>query len=387
MKIALIIARIIVGVLFIFSGLIKANDPLGLSYKMQEFFEVWSMHWMNDYTLALSILMNAFEIVAGVAVLVGWQMRLFSWLLLLLILFFTFLTGYALFSGKIRECGCFGDCIPLTSDQSFLKDIILTVLIGFIFINRNKIKPAFNTRNSILVLFFTTIFSAAFMWHVLTHLPIMDCLPYKVNNNIPAKMKVPPGAIPDSTVITFVYNKQGKEVEFTAAEFPEDFSEDLYKFVKRYDKVVRKGNAEPAIKDFSLTTVYGTDTTQALLNEDREQLYLFLKDGYSTGKWTEDLEAILRLAGRKNIEGFMVSNLSMETLRENPPKSFTMMTPLVCDGVAIKTAARTNPVLMLIKGGTILEKWSYADFERAFEKITQSQGNPAPVQELPPPTN
>src|SRR5687768_12697213 len=230
MKIVLNISRVIVGVLFIFSGLIKANDPLGLSYKMQEFFEVWGMHWLNDYTLALSLIMIAFEIVAGVAVLVGWQMRLFSWLLLLLILFFTFLTGYALFSGKIRECGCFGDCIPLTADQSFLKDLILLVLIGFIFMNRNKIKPALNIRNSILVLFFSAIFSVAFMWHVLAHLPIMDCLPYKVNNNIPENMKIPPGAIPDSTVITFVYEKGGKEVQFTAAEFPDDFDESIYKF-------------------------------------------------------------------------------------------------------------------------------------------------------------
>src|SRR5918993_2253302 len=103
MKTLLSISRFIVGVLFIFSGLIKANDPLGLRYKMQEFFEVWGMHAMHDYTLAFSILMIAFEIIAGVAVLVGWKMRLFSWLLLLLTIFFTFLTGYALFSGKIKE--------------------------------------------------------------------------------------------------------------------------------------------------------------------------------------------------------------------------------------------------------------------------------------------
>src|SRR3990170_6653120 len=133
MKHLLTISRIIVGILFIFSGLIKANDPLGLSYKMQEFFEVWGWHALNDYTLAFSVLMIAFEIIAGVAVLVGWQMRLFSWLLLLLIIFFTFLTGYALFSGKIRECGCFGDCIPLTADQSFIKDLILMVFILVIF--------------------------------------------------------------------------------------------------------------------------------------------------------------------------------------------------------------------------------------------------------------
>src|SRR5688572_15150316 len=101
MKVFLNAARFIVGVLFIFSGLVKANDPLGLSYKMQEFFEVWNWHALNEYTLAFSIIMIAFEIIAGVAVILGWRMNLFSWLLLALILFFTFLTGYALFSGKI----------------------------------------------------------------------------------------------------------------------------------------------------------------------------------------------------------------------------------------------------------------------------------------------
>lgn len=115
MKAVWMIIRWVVGLLFIFSGLVKANDPLGLSYKMQEFFEVWNLHQFNEYTLALSIAMIGFEIIAGVAVIVGWQMRLFSWLLLLLIVFFTFLTGYAVISGKIKECGCFGNCIPLTA--------------------------------------------------------------------------------------------------------------------------------------------------------------------------------------------------------------------------------------------------------------------------------
>src|SRR3954469_19887855 len=136
MRTFLKIIRIIVGVLFIFSGLVKANDPLGLSYKMQEFFEVWNLHSLNNYTLTFSIVMIAFEIIAGVAVLVGWRMKLFSWLLLLLIIFFTFLTAYALFSGKIRTCGCFGDCIPLTAQTSFIKDLILLVLILFLFANK-----------------------------------------------------------------------------------------------------------------------------------------------------------------------------------------------------------------------------------------------------------
>ena len=371
MKLALNIARIIVGILFIFSGLIKANDPLGLSYKMQEFFEVWNMHFFNDYTLVFSVVMIAFEIIAGVAVLVGWQMKIFSWLLLLLIIFFTFLTGYALLSGKIKECGCFGNCIPLTAGQSFAKDLLLLALIGFIFWYRNKITPWVNTRNSLVILFFTTVFSFAFQWFVLLHLPMMDCLPFKVGNNIPEKMKIPPGAIPDSTVITFVYDKGGEKVEFTATEFPEDFNDSLYTFVDRYDKVVRKGNAEAEIKDFSLTTVYGNDTTQDLLNQDRYQLYLFLKNDYTYGEWGGILAVIMQNAEQLKIEGFIVTNILMDKLRENPPDIFYKFTPLQCDATAIKTAARANPTLFLVKNGTIINKWSYADFDRALTVISK----------------
>jgi len=376
MKILLNVTRIVVGVLFIFSGLVKANDPLGLSYKMQEFFEVWGWNFLDNYTLTFSVAMIAFEIIAGVAVLVGWQMKLFSWLLLLLIIFFTFLTGYALFSGKIRECGCFGDCIPLTADQSFMKDLILLVLIAFIFWQQNKIKPAFNKTFSLAALFFTVIFSFAFQWFVLVHLPVKDCLPYRIGNNIPQKMQAPPGSIPDSTVISFVYEKAGKEVEFTADNFPADYDEATYKFVKRYDKVVRKGNASPAIKDFSLQTFNGVDTTQALLNADEYQLYLFLKNGYTTsGEWPDKLHMIMRIAEKKHITGFMVTNVAMETLKQNPPDVFYAFIPLRCDATAIKTAARTNPALFLIKKGTILNKWSYADFEQALLVVSNLPGN------------
>lgn len=376
MKILLGITRIIVGVLFIFSGLVKANDPLGLSYKMQEFFEVWGWSFLDNYTLTFSVLMIAFEIIAGVAVLVGWQMRLFSWLLLLLIVFFTFLTGYALFSGKIRECGCFGDCIPLTADQSFMKDLLLLVLIGIIFWQRNKIKPSLNVTYSLAALFFATVFSFAFQWFVLVHLPVKDCLPYKIGNNIPEKMQAPPGSIPDSTVIGFVYDKGGKQVEFTADNFPADFDDATYTFVKRYDKLVRKGNATPAIKDFSLRTFFGNDTTLALLNTDEYQLYLFLKDGYKVkDEWIKPLDAIMRLAVKKHINGYLVTNVPIDNLRQNPPDVFYAFIPLSCDPVAIKTAARANPTLFLIKKGTIINKWSYADLEQAALVVANLPGN------------
>ena len=129
-----------VGLLFIFSGLIKANDPLGLSYKMQEFFDVWGVQFLTDYTLGFALVMNTLEIVAGIALIVQFPYKQTLWLLLGLIVFFTFLTGYALFSGKIKTCGCFGDCIPLTPKTSFIKDIVLFIAIVILLFNQKKNK-------------------------------------------------------------------------------------------------------------------------------------------------------------------------------------------------------------------------------------------------------
>jgi len=364
MKTLLTIARVIVGVLFIFSGLVKANDPLGLSYKMQEFFEVWGWNFFNDFTLSFSTLMIAFEIIAGVAVLLGWRMKLFSWLLLLLIIFFTFLTGYAVLSGKIRTCGCFGDCIPLTAVQSFTKDLILTALIVFIFIFRNQVQPVFSAKASSRILVVTVLFSFALQGYVFKHLPIVDCLPYKLGKNIQQQMKVPPGAVPDSSVITFVYNKQGKQVEFTADKFPEDFDDSLYHFVRRYDKLIREGNAQPAIKDFVLTSLDGTDSTQAILNQKGTMLFLFVKDDMNSNydrKENQQLREIAAYAKTKNMPLYLITN-TREVMAEFASATKDSVTTFLCDAVAIKTAARANPTLYIRKDAVIQGKWAYADF-------------------------
>ena len=371
MKTLLTIARVIVGVLFIFSGLVKANDPLGLSYKMQEFFEVWGWNFFNDFTLSFSTLMIAFEIIAGVAVLLGWRMKLFSWLLLLLIIFFTFLTGYAVLSGKIRTCGCFGDCIPLTAVQSFTKDLILTALIVFIFIFRNQVQPVFSAKASSRILVATVLFSFALQGYVFKHLPIVDCLPYKLGKNIQQQMKVPPGAVPDSSVITFVYNKQGKQVEFTADKFPEDFDDSLYHFVRRYDKLIREGNAQPAIKDFVLTSLDGTDSTQAILNQKGTMLFLFVKDDMNSNydrKENQQLREIAAYAKTKNMPLYLITN-TREAMAEFASATKDSVTTFLCDAVAIKTAARANPTLYLLKDAVIQGKWAYADFGKADEWI------------------
>ncbi|HSK12243.1 MAG TPA: DoxX family protein, partial [Phnomibacter sp.] len=223
MQRAIIILRIIVGVLFIFSGLIKANDPSGLAYKMDEYFAVWGWHWASDYSLPLSIGMNILEIVTGVALLLGWQARLVVPVLLFLIIFFTWLTGYAVLSGKIKTCGCFGDCIPLKAHQSFIKDIVLLIFIAVLYWKRDLIKPFLPVRANLFVVLFS--FGLVF-WgqlHVLKNLPYIDCLPYAKGNDLLQKMQPPPGSVPDSMAIFYKYKVDGKIIEFEASQFPDDF--------------------------------------------------------------------------------------------------------------------------------------------------------------------
>jgi uncharacterized membrane protein YphA (DoxX/SURF4 family) len=373
MKILIGILRWFVGILFIFSGLIKANDPVGLSYKMQEFFEIWGWHALNDYTLFFSITMIAFEIIAGVAVIIGWHFRLFSMLLFLLIVFFTFLTGYAVFSGKVRECGCFGDCIKLTAMESFIKDIILFVMISFLLVKKNQVKSRLKPVKATAALLATTVLSIWVQFYVLNHLPIIDCLPFKVGNNINEGMQIPPGSTPDSTVINFVYQHNGKEVEFDAEHFPADFSDSAYTFIRRYDKLIREGNAKPPIKDFVIIAPSGTDTTQAILNDEKDQLILFARtletDG---GEWINEIKKISQVLGT---EGFFVVTSDAENMQEILKKSGIGLPVMKGDLVSIKTAARTNPTLFHLRQGKILAKYGSKDIGKFLTRINDIEGS------------
>ena len=364
------ISRIIVGVLFIFSGLIKANDPLGLSYKTEEFFDVWHFHLLDHYTLLFSVVMIIFEIVAGVAILLGWRMKLFSWLLLLLMIFFIFLTGYAFFSGKIHECGCFGNCIPLTAGESFIKDLVLLLLILFLFVNQRHIKPIFSSLVNVTLLLLVVVCSFSIQWFVLHQLPLIDCLGYKIGNNILDKMKPPPGAFQDSSVISFVYEKNGKQIEFNSGQFPADF-DDSYKFIKRYDKLIRQGDAEPEIKDFKLFTEAGTDTTLAVLEAKGSKVFLLAKEmPESDPGWNKEFSVVFTLTQSKNIPVFLISSDeagARSYIEKNGLQD--KMIFLKCDATAIKTAARVNPTMYLLKESNILNKWGSGDFENALEEI------------------
>ncbi len=368
MKITLYIIRIIVGVLFIFSGLIKANDPTGLSYKMQEFFEAWGLQSLDNYTLALAVVMNTFEIIAGVAILLGWRMRLFSWLLLLLIIFFTFLTGYALLSGKIKTCGCFGDCIPLTPAQSFIKDLVLLLLIIVIFINRDIIPPLFNRTAGASLITLAVLFCIVSQWYVLKHLPVIDCLAYRKGNNIIEKMKIPPGAVADSFAIKFRYKKAGKEVEFGSDNFPEDFNDSTYQFVDRVQELVRPGTAIAPISDFILYGESGEDTTMAILNQPGHYVMLLSKDANEAETdWNKHAIAVSDVSRQKRIPFFVVTATTEAAQKQLP--ALQNIQYLKCDATVIKTAGRVNPTYFVMKQANIIGKYANSDCEEVIKQL------------------
>lgn len=367
MKFFIAAVRIIVGILFIFSGLIKANDPMGLSYKMQEFFEVWGMSFLDDYTLAFAVIMNTFEIVAGVAILIGWRIRLVSWLLLLLIIFFTFLTGYAMLSGKIKTCGCFGDCIPLTPLTSFTKDLILLVLILIIIAKKSLVKPILANFANVAIIVLSTICCFAVQRHVLNHLPVVDCLAYKKGNNILEKMKLPEGAVADSFAIKFKYQKNGKDVLFDMDHFPDDF-DSTYVYVDRVQELVRPGTAAAPINDFFLFGDNGEDTTQAILNQEGEYIMLFSKNtGDAETNWDKNAKAVSDAAAKKGIP-FYVVTATVDAAQKLLPKSAAVHY-LKGDATVLKTAGRVNPTYFVMKGALVTGKFANADYEKVIEAL------------------
>lgn len=362
------IARIITGALFIFSGLVKAIDPRGLSYKMEEFFEVFAregyfpgmMHTLNDHALTFSIIIITLEVVLGVALLLGWQKKLVAWLLLLLMLLFTFLTSFVLFSGKIAACGCFGDCIPITPIQTFTKDIILLILIILIIVKNEYIRPVNKPLIIGGIVFLALISTVALQFYVLKNLPIVDCLPFKKGNNILELRKMPANAIPDKYDYSFIYEKNGEKKEFQASQLPDS----TWNFVERKQILIQKGsNNLPLINDFKLNTKEGIDSTEAILSSNEDYYLLFLEfPSINTNNWIQDLKNFLPSVTGKN-KIYLIT--SQREAAENfiTQQKLSVDAILTSDGTAIKTAARTNPALYKMNGPVVKEKWGWADFD------------------------
>ena len=372
MKIIVNISRAIVGILFIFSGLVKAMDPLGLAYKTQEFFEAWGdgggvmgavMNSLRDFALGFSVVMIAIEVLAGVALLIGWRKNIVVWVLFYMTLFYTFLTAYSLFTGKIRECGCFGSCFPITDLQTFIKNLVLLALIIILLVGRKYINPLFQAMSNFGIVGLTVMAVVFLQSYTLEHLPLIDCLPYKIGNNLLELRKMPADATFDKFAYSFVYKKGSETKEFTTDNLPDS----TWQFVEQKKKLLEKGNGKvPAINDFSLSDINSNDSTEAILSQPGKYYLFFLNtlDKRASFGWLRSFSDVLKKAKENNEKMYVVTSDEKVDSFINVRKKFNVPV-YTCDMTAIKTAARSTPTLFLMNGPVVENKWGSADIDKA----------------------
>tara|TARA_R110002049_G_scaffold278391_6_gene457185 strand:+ start:10059 stop:11330 length:1272 start_codon:yes stop_codon:yes gene_type:complete len=416
MKFLLHFSRLFVGNLFIFSGIVKANDPLGFSYKLIEYFEEFGTNWewLLEIAMPLAAAICILEIVLGVAVLVGYKMKQVSWVLLAMILFFTVLTFASAVFEIVRSCGCFGDAIPLTPWESFYKDLILLALILILFVKRNVIEPFTELKPAIiyvvtsvvvmgvlsnqlnwnfpliltgivlggsLIMFVinknqyamvavvvSLISSTVFSVNCVRHLPQMDFRPYAEGKNIAEQMELPENAIQPEyeNILTYKNKTTGEEKDFTQENYPWD--DDNWEWVSTESKLIKEGDVAK-ITDFSIEDESGNDITYSILDEE----LVFLVIMYDLGKADVDkIGAINEIAKKAEANLIPFVALTAATAEFSEEFRHQYQTPFpfyTTDGIVLKTIVRSNPGLVLLRKGTIVAKWHSNDLP-SYEEIS-----------------
>ncbi len=360
MKIIVAFSRIVVGVLFILSGLIKMNDPVGFAFKLEEYFSpaVLDLPFFTPYALALAIFLVILEVILGVLLLLGFQKRITLWSLLGMIVFFTFLTFYSAYFNKVTDCGCFGDAVKLTPWESFIKDVVLLVLIAILLWGREYIQPIFKMRTSLWVLLISLVACIFFVNHVINHLPTFDFRPYKVGASIPDGMVVPPDAPKAIFEYAWTFDVNGtQKTVVTNGEYPSVDGE----FIGVETEEIQKGY-EPPIHDFTIEED-GVDKVAALMAEPRLVMvvaYDLAKSNTTVFPEVKDVTDKALAAGYKVI-GVSASN---EDLSSRFVEQFQLgFSFYFTDETALKTIVRSNPGVLVLENGVIMQKVHYNDFD------------------------
>ncbi|WP_269225878.1 BT_3928 family protein [Flavobacterium eburneipallidum] len=352
-------SRIFVGILFIISGLIKLNDPIGFSYKLDEYFSepIFNMPFFVPYSLAIALFLVILEVVLGVMLLIGYKSKFTIWSLLLLVTLFTFLTFYSAYFDVVKDCGCFGDALHLTPWQSFSKDIILLFFILILFFNKKLIKPLFTDKiQNILAL--TSIVLCFFMGYwVINHLPLKDFRPYKVGTNIRKDMTIPDNAPKSVVEMVFIYKVNGVDKEFTEKDLmllPEGAE-----FVDRKDKIIVQGYLPP-IHDFKLD-LEGEDKTDFVLGQEKALLIVAYDLEKANPEAMQNLNKLEKEAKAKGYYTAILTGSSSELIEAAKKKYSIAFDVLFCDATALKTIERANPSFVILNYGTIKQKVHYND--------------------------
>ncbi len=360
MKEALRIAsKIIVALVFIFSGFVKCVDPLGTAYKFEDYFIALGWDFMIPLSFAFSVIMCATELLVGIMLLLNFRVVWGAWLALALMVFFTPLTLWLAVTNAVQDCGCFGDALILTNWQTFLKNNVLLIFVVILFINRKNFGQLISPKKQIVAAGVSLLLVLGFEWYNLTHLPVIDFMPYKVGNNIPEGMTVPEGAPQDQFDIILYYEKDGVNKKFTLEDYPRD--DTTWRWVDTESILIKKG-FEPPIHDFSIRS--SGDEEQDITYEVLEDPnYVFLLISHNLQKaGRKNFDEINRIAEFAADKGYRFIALTgsapeeYEVFREKMKTSFPFYNT---DPITLKTMIRSNPGLMLMKSGTILGKWNH----------------------------
>jgi hypothetical protein len=354
MKIIRHISRIIIGLVFIFSGTVKAIDPLGSAYKFHDYFQAFNMGFLNKLSLPLAVLLCTTEFIAGFSVLTGLRQRTGLWLVMLMMIIFTPLTFVLALTNPVSDCGCFGDAVHLTNWQTFGKNIILLAAVILLFGGIKKIRQRFKTSAEWIAISSAGILFVAFAVFNLRYLPVIDFLPYKTGVKIAEKMIIPEDAPADIYETTFIYEKDGNRKEFSLNNYPAN--DTSWKFIDQKSVLIKKGY-KPPIHDFTITGTEGDDMTQKVLSNPGYTMLMITKKLHEakSGNLASGFE--LGRFCRSNGIDFMIltSSGSEETKSyDNGLRFFST------DETTLKTMIRSNPGYILLKDGTIIGKWSSA---------------------------
>lgn len=358
MRIAVAVSRIIVGLLFVISGLIKLNDPVGFSFKLEEYFspEVLDLAFLMPFALEIAVLLVIFETLLGVMLLWGYKPKFTVWSLLLMIVFFTFLTFYSAYFNKVTDCGCFGDAIKLTPWESFSKDVVLLLLILILFFGRKFIKPfKFAAPGSMVALVLCVLYA----YYVYNHLPVIDFRPYKIGKNIEQGMEIPEDAPQSIYEYAWKFMVDGQEKVFvTTGEYPTVDGE----FVDVETSLIQEGY-QPPIHDYTME-LDGVDYTEELLSEPRLLMVVIRVIEEAD---TDGLLAIKQLVAQAKKSGYRVIGLSASNTQQIAPykeKYGLDFEFYFCDLTTVKTIVRSNPAVLELQQGTITQKLHFNDVEK-----------------------
>lgn len=361
-------SRFFVGGLFIFSGLIKLNDPVGTEIKLEEYFHVFSedigsfFGWLVPFGLEIGMILIVLEVVLGVAVLLYYRMNLTTKVLLGLMIFFTILTFYSAYFNKVTDCGCFGDAIKLTPWQSFYKDVILMVFVLHLFWHRKKYDPNLRTREGHAVIAGVSALCFFLGIYAIRHLPFIDFRAYKIGNNIAQEMQPP-----EQPVFEYTFQKTDGEL-VQSDKYLMDTT--LYKYVS-----VRQVNEEktvPKITDYAVSSVDSEDVTQSTF--EGVKLLFIIQDARKTS--VKNMDAIVSLV--KELDGkveMMVLTASSSTDFENFRHEYQLPVPYYfADATVLKTIIRSNPGITLWVNGTVKGKWHHNDVPGSEEILSLITG-------------